>query len=252
LSEHGGALRAVALAFAFFTRIPVPVSGTPQPEDWGRSMLAAPLVGLAIGLMLLAPAALLTGTSPGVSAALVLLVWVGVTGALHLDGLADCADAWVGGHGNRARTLEILKDPRCGPVGVTAVVLLLIGKFATLESLLASETLVALVIGPVLGRAATVALMLGLPYARSDGIGQAHSEHLPRNSAYGVLGTCALGACVIGGLRGLAAVAAATLVVLILERSMRGRLGGCTGDGLGAGCELVELTVLVTFALGNP
>ena len=112
------------VALQFLTRLPVRLAGMPSPQQIGRSLLWYPLVGLLIGLLLFALQQLLGGLSLMLQAALLLAVWVGVSGGLHLDGLADSADAWVGGFGDRARTLEIMKDPRSGPIAVVVLVLL--------------------------------------------------------------------------------------------------------------------------------
>ena len=94
----------------------------------GRSLLAYPLVGLLIGT-LLAGIAWLTGGAPSaVSAAILLLLWVLITGALHLDGLADCADAWIGWQGSHERSLQILKDPHVGSSAVTVLVTVLVSQ----------------------------------------------------------------------------------------------------------------------------
>ena len=84
-------------------------------------------------------ALLLEGASPLLQAALLLALWVALTGALHLDGLADSADAWLGGFGDPARTLEIMKDPRSGPVAVVVLVLLLLLKFSALLVVLQAQ-----------------------------------------------------------------------------------------------------------------
>jgi adenosylcobinamide-GDP ribazoletransferase len=98
-----------------------------------------PAVGLVIGLILwLVGAVLVATTSLFLAATLVLVVWVAITGALHLDGVADCADAWVGGLGDRQKVLRILKDPRCGSMAVVSLILLLLTKLAALQLLLAA------------------------------------------------------------------------------------------------------------------
>jgi hypothetical protein len=100
------------LIAAFLTRLPVK-AGDWSDRDIGRSMLFYPLVGLLLGLALASVTAVLHGAPPGVVAAVLLALWVVATGALHLDGLADSADAWIGGLGDPRRTLDIW-DPRCG------------------------------------------------------------------------------------------------------------------------------------------
>jgi len=116
--------KAVVVAFIFLTRLPMPRLAHISPEDNGRSLCAFPLVGLVIGLLLFIAASVLTWVLPVmVVATLLLTLWVLLTGGLHLDGLADSADAWLGGYGDKARTLEIMKDPRCGSAAVMTVAL---------------------------------------------------------------------------------------------------------------------------------
>jgi adenosylcobinamide-GDP ribazoletransferase len=151
-------------ALQFLTRLPLRRRPVPGADVQAQSVLFYPLVGLAIGALLAVFGAVLVDVDAGVGAALLLAAWVGVTGALHLDGVADTADAWLGSHGDRERALEIMKDPRSGAAGVTAVGLILILKFAALGALLAEYSWLALWIAPLLGRAAIVLMLLRLPY----------------------------------------------------------------------------------------
>ena len=128
-------IRAFALALQLLTRLPVPSSSRPpRPEELGLSVLFFPVVGLLIGALLAGLHTVLWLVDPGVLAALVLAMWVLLTGGLHLDGLADTADAWIGGQGHRDRTLAIMKDSRSGPIAIVAVVLVLLAKFAALQA----------------------------------------------------------------------------------------------------------------------
>ena len=127
---------ALLIALQFLTRLPVSLPCMPTPEQVGRSLLWYPLVGLLLGLLLWGAHLLLGQTPALLQAAIILALWVGLSGGLHLDGLADTADAWVGGFGDRERTLTIMKDPRSGPIAVVVLVLLLLLKFAALFTLL--------------------------------------------------------------------------------------------------------------------
>jgi hypothetical protein len=111
-----------------------------------------------------------------VLAALVLAVWVLLTGGLHLDGLADTADAWIGGQGDRDRTLAIMKDPRSGPMAVVIIVLVLLSKFAALQVLLAGDARTVLLLTPMLGRTVIVLLLITTPYVRPEGLGAAYAR----------------------------------------------------------------------------
>ncbi len=174
------------IALQFLSSLPIRLPGMPEPQQLGRSLLFYPLVGLLFGLILYALNLLLVGAPMLLHAALLLTVWVLLSGALHLDGLADSADAWLGGFGDRERTLTIMKDPCSGPIAVVTLVLVLLLKFAALLALIEQGHTLALIIVPVLGRAALLGLFLTTPYVRAGGLGQALADHLPRKA--GVVG----------------------------------------------------------------
>src|SRR4030065_833392 len=113
-------VRSFFIALQFLTRFPLPALDGPDNRDIGRSLLFYPLVGLFIGAMLIALNEVAAGTSEALRAALLLAAWVLLTGGLHLDGLADSADAWAGAHGDRDKALRIMKDAASGPAGGTA------------------------------------------------------------------------------------------------------------------------------------
>lgn len=241
-------MKAFLLAMQFLTCLPVSLKAAPDPADWGRSALAYPLVGLLIGLLLAGLQHLVGHADPLLLAALLTATWALITGGLHLDGLADSADAWVGGHGDRERTLAIMKDPRSGPAAVSTLALVLLLKFVALASLVKAGAWPALLLAPVLGRSALVALLLSTPYVRPGGMGAAMSAHLPRSTAVLGLLLAAAGALVAGKI-GALALAVAVAVWLGLRWMMVRRLGGMTGDTLGAAVELTEVAVLVALAL---
>lgn len=246
-------MRALALALQLLTRLPVPgPSRAPSPEELGQSVALFPVVGLLLGTVLAGGSAALWWADPGVLAALALTAWALVTGGLHLDGLADLADAWIGGQGDRDRTLALMKDPHSGPMALMAVALVLLSKFAALQALLAHGSWMALLLAPVLGRAAIVALLLTTPYVRPQGLGAPYASHLPRWSCGLLVLLSAAAAPVFLGWPGVAALAALCLTLIGLRRALLARLGGVTGDTLGAGCELGETLVLLVVALGTP
>ncbi|CAN7202451.1 adenosylcobinamide-GDP ribazoletransferase [Pseudomonas brassicacearum] len=237
------------IALQFLSSLPVRLPGMPEPEQLGRSLLFYPVVGLLFGALLWLLNALLLGTPLLLHAALLLSAWVLLSGGLHLDGLADSADAWLGGFGDRERTLLIMKDPRSGPIAVITLVLVLLLKFTALLALIEQGQTLALVIVPVLGRAALLGLFLTTPYVRAGGLGQALADHLPRRSGWQVLSACALGSLLLLGWAGLWTLVVAALVFIGLRRMMLRRLQGCTGDTAGALLELLEMAVLVALAL---
>jgi adenosylcobinamide-GDP ribazoletransferase len=237
------------IALQFLSSLPIRLPGMPAPQELGRSLLFYPLVGLLFGVILWALNWLLLGTPILLHAALLLTVWVLLSGGLHLDGLADSADAWLGGFGDRERTLTIMKDPRSGPIAVVTLVLVLLLKFAALLALIEQQHAVALIIVPLMGRSALLGLFLTTPYVRAGGLGQALADHLPRLAGKQVLAGSALFCLLISGLGGVLALVVATVVFVWLRQVMLRRLGGTTGDTAGALLELLEMAVLVGLAL---
>jgi adenosylcobinamide-GDP ribazoletransferase len=243
-------LKALLLAFSFLTRLPVPaLDEEPDEKTQGKSVIYYPLVGLAIGLILLLCQQFLAGVAPGLQAAMLLVVWVGITGALHLDGLADLADGWIGGQGSMERALEIMKDPRSGPAGVAVLVLLLLLKFAALEALIASGLDSAILLVPMIGRVALVASLIYLPYVRPEGLGASMARALPKDQARLVMLGSALLCLLFWGWVAFLVAGACAFVFVVLRQGLMGRLGGVTGDGAGAICELLEAVALVALVL---
>lgn len=237
------------IALQFLSSLPIRLPGMPAPQELGRSLLFYPLVGLLFGGILWGLNWLMLGAPLLLHAALLLTVWVLLSGALHLDGLADSADAWLGGFGDRERTLTIMKDPRSGPMAVVTLVLVLLLKFAALLALIEQQHALALIIVPLLGRSALLGLFLTTPYVRAGGLGQALADHLPRSAGKQVLAVSGLACVLIAGLSGFFAVVLAVVLFAWLRRVMLRRLGGTTGDTAGALLELLEVAMLVGLAL---
>lgn len=236
-------MRGLLAAIGFLTRLPVPVQVFDDADAQARSLAWYPVVGLLIGALLAVLAWALRDVPPLLAAALVVVAWVALTGALHLDGLADSADAWVGGLGDRARTLEIMKDPRSGPAGVVAIGLLLLLKFAALASL-PRGAWIALPLVAMLARAALTAAFLTTPYVRSGGLGSRLAA-APRRACVVALLLAAAFCLLLPGWRAMFGAAMAVLVFLLWRHACLQRLGGMTGDTCGALTEWVEAVVLI-------
>lgn len=236
------------IALQFLSSLPIRLPGMPTPLQLGRSLLFYPLVGLLFGVLLWAVNWLLLGAPLLLHAALLLTVWVLLSGGLHLDGLADSADAWLGGFGDRERTLTIMKDPRSGPIAVVTLMLVLLLKFAALVALIEHQQAGVLLIVPLVGRSAVLGLFLTTPYVRPGGLGQALADHLPRLAGKQVLAASAVACVLISGFAGVLALVLATAMFVWLRQVMRRRLGGTTGDTAGALLELLEVAVLVGLA----
>jgi len=178
-----------------------------------------------------------------------------LTGAFHEDGLADVADG-LGGTSNRERALEIMRDSRIGAFGAIALVLALGLKFALLVALAGQGAMVAcaaLLAAHVLSRLVPLAVMRALPYVGAEGGKAKPMADAVSGSAVGIgvlwsLPAVALLALAGGAANGLAALLAAALVGVVMVRLLRRRLGGFTGDGLGATQQLSELAIYLALA----
>ena len=238
-------------ALQFLTRIPVPLREAPDPSQQGKAVLTYPLVGLLIGALLVALQLFLAAEqlSASLQAALILALWIGITGALHIDGLADMTDAWMGGHGDRERTLAIMKDPTCGPMAVTAIVVLLLVKFTAIEQIILLDYWQALLVVPLLGRASLVGALLVLPYVRKEGLGSQASRCLSkRGGLVSLLLSVVFSAFLLNGIL-LPLLAALFLLFFLFSRDLKSRIGGLTGDAAGALCELTEAISLVVIVM---
>ncbi len=240
-------MRPFWIALQFLTRLPVANQGHISPDEQGRSVLFYPLVGIVIGLALVLTAWLANSQPHLLAAALILAVWIAITGALHIDGLADTVDGWVGGQGDHERTMSIMKDPFCGPMGLAAIIVVLLVKFAAINSLLEHGHLAWLLIAPLLARAAVIALFRWTPYVRTNGLGSAHADSLPHDSVAWALGGCALLTLIVVGWGALAVLLVGALLFYWLRSRMLQRLGGTTGDTTGAMIEILEAGILVAL-----
>lgn len=246
-------LRPLWIAGRFLTRYPFPDPGPIAPAELGQAVPWYPAIGLVLGLVV-GLAAVLLGPAmfngqPGVAAALVLGLWVWSTGGLHLDGLADTADAWVGGLGSRDRTLAIMKDPTSGPAGVSALVLVLIAKFAGLQALITAGDASLLLWVPLLARVQLPLLLLSTPYARPRGMAGDPARHAPPGDCRLAIGVAWVGTLLALGLTGFLLLLAATGLYWVIRRALIKRLGGFTGDTAGALVELTEALLLLLLAL---
>ena len=233
------------MAIGLLTRLPMPKLGEIKAADSGRSVLFYPLVGLLIGIILYLPIFFFETASPLLLAALITVLWAMLTGGLHLDGLADSADAWLGGLGDAERIQRIMKDPVVGSAGVIAIVCLLLLKVAALASLIEQGHGGLVVIAPVMGRSLILLLFLSTPYVRQNGMANDMVDYLPKKlSVYIVIASLLL--CAWFSFYG---VVFSLLGFFLLRRLMLKLLGGCTGDTIGASVEVGEALFLLGFGL---
>jgi adenosylcobinamide-GDP ribazoletransferase len=232
------------LAFAFLTRIPVPI-GAVSPPQLGAAVAFFPLVGAVLGeLQLLALALLPDALDPVLIGVVLVAFGAAVTGALHLDGLADVFDGLGGGRGDSQRMLEIMRDPRIGAHGATALVLALLAKVYACAGLAAQGPPAGLFIAPVCARLAAAVLIRSFPYARPEGAGRSFRDHA-RWQHVAVAGGTTVIAIVFAGYALWAAALFGFALAAAIAFWMQWRLRGLTGDAYGAAIELCEVGVLV-------
>ena len=231
-------------ALGLLTRLPV-VSHTISDRD--ASIAWFPIVGLLLGLA--AALAYAVGSllfPPVVAATIAILCLVLLTGALHEDGLADAADAWGGGT-TREETLRILRDPGVGTYGALAIGFSLLVRVAALSVLTPSAALLALPAIHAISRAATAGMLATTPAARGDGLGADAGRTATRARVVAVVLAMAASLALIGPLA-VAAMAVALVVTVAVRLVAMRRIGGVTGDVLGATEQLVEIGAMLLVA----
>jgi adenosylcobinamide-GDP ribazoletransferase len=249
------ALNDLLIALSLLTRLPLPQADwSDKTRPAARAGWAYPLAGLAVatGATCAAWMVLGLGMPSGFAALVFLLCMVVTTGAMHEDGLADCADGFWGGW-ERARRLEIMKDSAIGTYGVLALVFSMGARVVLYATLISAGLLAApgwsfwtLVAPAVLSRTAMVCVMQALPHARSDGL-SASTGH-PGKPA--VAGALLIGCAVLilaGAAVALPVLVAASVAAGVVALIARAKIGGQTGDVLGATQQISEIAVLMAL-----
>ncbi len=240
-------MRSLLAALRFLTFVPVPLSWTGGERGLGRSLPAFPLVGALAGGVLAAVAWGLSHVLPPLpTAALLVVALVYVSRAMHLEGVADTADGLLSSR-PREQALAIMKDSHTGAMGVVAVVFTVLVKTTLLASAGGPVLWKVVLLMPIVGRSALVSCMVVLPYARpSGGLATVFAASLRSRGqrwttlAWAVVASLGAG-WLVAGLMGLVGAAVALGAALVFAAFCKHRLGGYTGDTLGATCELAEL-----------
>ncbi len=234
-------------ALRFLSRLPVPLADAPEGA-MQRALryypLAGAVIGLSGGIVYMVAATILP---PLVAAALALAVHLLVTGALHEDGLADTADG-LGGGATKARALEIMRDSRTGVYGAAAIVLSLILRTAALAAFAPLAGFFAWIAVQTIGRLAILPALALTDYARAEGLASAVSG---RPTPADLAVACATGIAVVvvaTGAAGIVAIIVAAAAAGLMLWRLVARLGGYTGDGLGAVEQIAEIAALVALA----
>ena len=243
-------MRSFIIAVQFLTCLPLAPKMKVSEEEVGRSMRYFPLVGLCMGACLAAAHMLFAAVLPlSVADGMIIALLAALSGAIHLDGLADTADGIAGGT-DREERLRIMKDPRVGAIGVVCVVLIIMLKYVALLALSGHLIYKALLLVPVIGRWAQLLVAYRADYAGlTRGVGFTFTRHVTLPV---VLCTSLLVAAFAYYLFSLKGVAAAVMILVACRAYavyFRRTLGGVTGDVLGAATELAETAALIMLLI---
>ena len=255
-------LRDLFLAIRFLTIIPTisfpPSDNTNQNEEvveenFANSMAFFPFVGMLIGLLLVFLRLLFyyLPVSPFIGDTLVLIVWIWLSGGLHLDGFADSVDGFFGGH-NKEEILKIMKDSATGAKGVVALVSLLLLKFVLLVEMPLFLKDAALFFTPTIGRwSMVIAAFLGKPARLKNSMGEIFIDYVRWREVIFATLTMAVIGILLFKLYFLPLVIIGIGIVLLILKYSQKRIGGISGDILGATNEIVEVSILLGFCLLN-
>lgn len=244
-------MKSFLLALQFLTRIPVKIRNFDSAAI-GRSSIYFPAIGALLGLILAGADYALgfLGCDNLSASAVEIVLLIILTGALHLDGVADTCDALLSGK-NKEEMLAIMRDPHAGAMGVTGVVSVILLKVAFLSSLFGSVRIAALVLMCAFGRWAMVCSMATAPYARSDGKAKALLDGVNLRTTLIAGGLAAAIAAIAWQFTGLILFAVTTGVTVAITVFMKRRFGGITGDTLGATNESIEILTLFLICIGQ-
>ncbi|MDQ2693330.1 MAG: adenosylcobinamide-GDP ribazoletransferase [Chloroflexota bacterium] len=237
-------MRSLQIAFGLLTTLPIRLPDDWSPGDSGRAALWYPLVGSVVGVLTWLVWLAAMDVFPSlVAGVLALLIWVALTGGLHLDGLADCCDGLLVS-ASAERRLEIMKDPHVGAFGMIGLILVLFLKAAVLTSLTSTAGF-AIPLAASLARWCILPAGL-LPLARPSGMGADFTSGFRRSFLFwGAIIPLMLATFL--GLRGVSAILAGVGAAALLFLFARSRIGGVTGDVFGMVVEIVEVVVLLVF-----
>ncbi|MFC3444104.1 adenosylcobinamide-GDP ribazoletransferase [Sphingobium rhizovicinum] len=236
-------MKGLVLAIQFLTRLPMP-RVTADDRDFAASIRWFPAAGLAVGVMIGGAAWIGMRADVWTGALLALIAWVWVTGALHLDGLADLADASGAVHKGPDRLRVVLADPHVGAMGAVAVAVQVAAKLVLLHGLLDQQAWLALILIPGVARGGPLVWSRWLPPLH-DGLG-ARFQHAVRRVDLLIWAAALLAAGWFAP-----ALWVAPLLMLYWAWKLRRLLGGISGDGHGAGIELMESGLLLATLIAG-
>ncbi len=242
-------MRLYLIAFQFLTIIPLPFNTRCEKEDLGRSTAFFPLAGLTVGALLVALNWLIAPwLARPLTDALLITALAAMTGALHLDGLADVCDG-LAARGGRERFLVVMKDSHVGAVGAVGLVLGLLLKWQALLAVPAGIKWQALLLFMILARFGQVQTIVFAKNARQDGLGLAMVSGAGTVQLLAAWGLTLVASWLLLGTSGLIVLFAVMIFTWLLKAWFQRRLGGITGDVIGCINELNEILALIVISV---
>lgn len=241
------AIKRLVLMIQFFTRIPIRFNLAANAEDYGKGLVFAPLVGLIIGAILAAAAYGLLYLFPrSMVAAIVLVLYIIITGGLHLDGLGDTFDG-IFSNRPKERILEIMRDSRVGTNAVLAVVSVLLLNYAALSQINSAYFLRIILLMPVAGRVGSIVSAAVSKYARSgDGLGKSFIDICGKKELFLGLLIYIVISILTFDYRIWIILTLPPISAFLFVKGLSRKIGGATGDILGAVCELNQCIFLIS------
>lgn len=240
------AIKRLVLMLQFFTRIPIRLNLSAKPEDYGKGLVFAPFVGLVIGAVLAAISYLLFLIFPkSIVAVISIVMYIAITGGLHLDGLGDTFDG-IFSNRSKERILEIMRDSRVGTNAVLAVASVLLVYYAALSQMNIHYYIRIIILMPMAGRIGSLIGAAFSQYARKgDGLGKSFIDYCGvKEVIWGMLIYIVISLLAFDYKLWII-LAVPPLSALVLVKALGRKLGGATGDILGAVCELNQCIFLI-------
>ncbi len=243
-------LKDITACLAFLTRVPLNAAGLDPERPLAESAWAFPVIGALVGAIggIVYAIFVALNLAPLVAAALGIAAMVAVTGALHEDGLADTVDG-LGGGSDRESRLRIMGDSRIGTFGAAALILSLVGRSGALEAIAdPMQVISALVVAGAASRAAMVAVMNALPPARETGLGAEAGTPSPGVTFVAAAIAVLIAIMVLPFGIALVTLAMAAAGAAAVAWTAHRRIGGMTGDILGAAQQAAEIAAIIALA----
>ena len=234
-------MKGLIVAIQFLTRLPTPRIAV-SSEEFAASMRWFPAVGLIVGALVAGAGWAGARIDPWTGALSALVVWVAVTGALHLDGLGDIADASGAAHKDREQLLAVLSDPHVGSFAVVAIALQLLAKLVLLHALLDAQAFIAIALAPFAARIGPLVWSRALPDLHA-GLGS-RFRNAVRPVDFLIWSSALVAAAWVSP-----SLLVAPMIFLLWGGWLLRKIGGISGDGHGAGIELGESLLLAAALL---